>query len=71
MTLVLLLVWVCVTVFALHEAYKWGRLHERIDANVRLHRGLFRALRDTCDDPQATDDLRTGAFAVVRKAVRR
>lgn len=67
----LLVVWGSITAVALHEAYKWGRLQGSLEAHAQLRRGLFRAVRDTCDDPLASGERRQGAFAVVQRAVRR
>lgn len=63
--------WVVLTALATHEAYKWGLSEGREETYAHVNKMMFRAVRETCADPTATQERRTGAYHVVRKAVRR
>lgn len=66
--------WLFIAVFVGLVAYDAGYARGRDEGSREVYatarRGLFRALRDRCMDPLTSHEARSGAWRVVRQAVR-
>ena len=69
----LMLVGLCVNALLVYsianDAYQRGLDDGREEARVRIQRRIFSVMRETCDNPHASHEHRSGALTIVRRVI--